>query len=239
MKRVLTIIAGVCVMGAGTLALAQHEHHGPNTHTRTGSTAGAKKAEHVSIYPLDTCPVSGEKLGEMGDPVVRVYDGREVRFCCPKCVAKFEANKKKYFAEIDEKIIAQQLPLYPLLTCPVSGEPLTDAGEDIGVNVVYDNRLLRFCCHKCVKTFEKSPEAYLAKVDKAIIAQQSRHYPLDVCVVSGERLGHKGEPVDRVYAGRLVRFCCKDCIVTFEKDPMKYLAKIDAAWAAEHAKGGH
>ena len=36
-------------------------------------------------YPLTTCPITGEKLGAMGEPVVKLYEGREVRFCCKSC----------------------------------------------------------------------------------------------------------------------------------------------------------
>jgi len=31
---------------------------------------------------LATCPVSGEKLGEMGKPVVFTYKDQEVKLCC-------------------------------------------------------------------------------------------------------------------------------------------------------------
>jgi len=57
----------------------------------------------VVSYPLDFCIVSGEKLGSMGAPIVKVYDGREVRFCCSGCVKRFEADKTGYLAKIDEK----------------------------------------------------------------------------------------------------------------------------------------
>ncbi len=65
--------------------------------------------------------------------------------------------------------------------------------------------------------------------DAAIIAKQKPTYPLDTCVVSGEKLGKEGEPFDYVYKGRLVRFCCQSCTAAFEKEPAKYVAKIDAA----------
>ena len=65
-------------------------------------------------------------------------------------------------------------------------------------------------------------------------------YPLDICVVSGDKLegGSMGGPVDYVYKqegkpDRLVRFCCKNCIKDFKKDPAKYLKKIDDASAAK------
>jgi hypothetical protein len=61
-------------------------------------------------------------------------------------------------------------------------------------------------------------------------------YPLKTCVVAGGKLGGMGKPVAYVYkqAGqpdRTVLFCCKACIRKFEKEPAKYLAKLDAAGA--------
>jgi YHS domain-containing protein len=54
-------------------------------------------------------------------------------------------------------------------------------------------------------------------------------YPLATCVVSGEELGEHGEPFVYKYKGHEVRFCCKDCIGDFEKDPEKYLKMIEQA----------
>jgi YHS domain-containing protein len=51
-------------------------------------------------------------------------------------------------------------------------------------------------------------------------------YPLDVCVVSGEKLGSMGEPFVITHEGTEVRFCCDGCVPKFEKDPAKYLAKL-------------
>jgi YHS domain-containing protein len=47
-------------------------------------------------YPLDTCLVTGTKLGSMGDPITKVYGGREIRFCCEPCVAEFEADPERF-----------------------------------------------------------------------------------------------------------------------------------------------
>ena len=49
---------------------------------------------------LDTCPVSGEKLGEMGDPYVFTYKGQEVKLCCKNCKKKFDKDPEKYMAII-------------------------------------------------------------------------------------------------------------------------------------------
>lgn len=53
-------------------------------------------------YPMDTCVVSGGKLGSMGDAVVYDYEGREVRFCCAGCVKKFEGDPEKYIQKLGE-----------------------------------------------------------------------------------------------------------------------------------------
>jgi YHS domain-containing protein len=60
-------------------------------------------AYSADTYPLTTCVVSGEKLGEMGAPVVTNYKGAEVRFCCSGCVKKFNADPAKYLTKLDKK----------------------------------------------------------------------------------------------------------------------------------------
>ncbi len=49
---------------------------------------------------LATCPVSGDKLGEMGEPFVFEYQGQEVKLCCKDCKAKFVKDPAKYIAKI-------------------------------------------------------------------------------------------------------------------------------------------
>jgi hypothetical protein len=71
---------------------------------------------------------------------------------------------------------------------------------------------------------------------KLLAATTQAAYPLKTCVVSGGKLGGMGKPVAYVYkqAGqpdRTVMLRCKACIRKFEKEPAKYLAKLDAAGA--------
>lgn len=65
-------------------------------------TSEPAPAQAAKPYPLDYCVVSGEKLGGMGEPVVRVYEGQEVKFCCPSCIQKFDADPAKYLAMIKQ-----------------------------------------------------------------------------------------------------------------------------------------
>ncbi len=64
-------------------------------------------AHAADAYPLTTCVVSGEKLDEMGKPVVIDYKGTEVRFCCNSCVKKFNANPDQYLAKLKAAKAAQ------------------------------------------------------------------------------------------------------------------------------------
>lgn len=61
-----------------------------------------KDAPKADTYPIDTCVVSGEKLGGMGDTVKFDYQGREIRFCCPGCIGKFKADPAKYLKILDD-----------------------------------------------------------------------------------------------------------------------------------------
>ena len=54
-------------------------------------------------------------------------------------------------------------------------------------------------------------------------------YPLDICLVSGEKLGSMGEPVSIVHEGQEIKFCCDSCPPKFKKDPAKYLGKLETA----------
>jgi hypothetical protein len=53
-------------------------------------------------YPLKTCVVSGEKLGDMGKPYVFVYKDQEVKLCCSGCKKEFDKNPEKYMKKIRE-----------------------------------------------------------------------------------------------------------------------------------------
>jgi len=61
-----------------------------------------KRDEKKSDYPLTTCVVSGEKLGEMGKPYVLKYKGREVHLCCGSCEKDFKKDPTKYLKKLDD-----------------------------------------------------------------------------------------------------------------------------------------
>ncbi|HUW62669.1 MAG TPA: hypothetical protein VMZ06_16805 [Candidatus Bathyarchaeia archaeon] len=192
-----------------------------------GRAAAAEKTTG-DTYTLNTCPVMDTKLDAMAAPVVYDYEGREIRFCCKDCEGKFKADPATYITKIDAAMVKQQIPYYPLDTCLVTGEKLGANGQK-PIDYVYNNRLVRLLNAEAVEKFKSDPATYLAKLDKAVIEKQKPGYPLDTCVVSGEKLGAMGSPIDYVVGNRLVRFCCQGCVGAFTKNPLPYLKKLDAA----------
>lgn len=52
-------------------------------------------------------------------------------------------------------------------------------------------------------------------------------YPLKTCIVSDNDLDSMGEQASFVHQGRTIKVCCKPCIAKFEKNPAKYLKKLE------------
>lgn len=209
------------------------------------ASAAKTSYQQKPMYPLATCIVSGEKLGD--DAVTFQVGTRTFRTCCDKCKAKVEKDAETFGKKLDEAVIAAQLKTYPLDVCAVTGKKLGSMGDPI--KLVLDDTLVQLCCNGCTKKATAKAGEMAQKVRDAAFAAQSKAYPLGECVVSGDKLGK--EPVSVMFGTQLVRFCCDKCIAKFEKDPATYLAKLatkpaeagkDAAPAAKPAekagKGG-
>lgn len=68
----------------------------------------AKDKTAAAISAQKTCPVTGGKLGGMGEPYAHVYkqegkSDRTIYFCCKACVKPFEKDPAKYLAKLDSK----------------------------------------------------------------------------------------------------------------------------------------
>lgn len=129
--------------------------------------ADAPTTRPAGAYPLAVCPVSGEKLGSMGDPVEKKIDGRTVKFCCAGCVEAFEKDSEKWNKKMDELIVEAGKGAYPLDECVVSGEELGSMGEPINLVHRPTNTLVRLCCRGCLKAYEKEPKQYVDKIKAA------------------------------------------------------------------------
>lgn len=59
--------------------------------------------EKTKPYPLDTCIVTDNKLGSMGDPVTLVHENQEIKLCCKPCEKKFKKEPEKYLKKLEPK----------------------------------------------------------------------------------------------------------------------------------------
>lgn len=167
----------LALLTVASLVMAQAETTSKSTAAEADTVKAAKAVKEAEAYPLDYCIVTGEKLGGMGDPVTKVYDGREVRFCCGGCVKIFEKDKAKWTKKLDDAIIAAQKPTYPLNTCVVSGDTLGRMGEP--VDYVWGNRLVRLCCSGCIAALNKDPEKYLEMINVASTPVKAAETPAE------------------------------------------------------------
>lgn len=115
---------------------------------------------------------------------------------------------------------------YPLDICAVSGKKLGSMGK--AIEVVHEGRQVRFCCQGCVPKFNAEPAKFFEIINKKIIEVQKASYPLDTCVLSGEKLDDKAKSI--VVNNRLVRVCCGGCVKKIKaKVPEKMFMEIDKA----------
>jgi len=92
------LLLAVCALGVMALstnfAAAQSCCGGMTTPT------AADVSTNATPDLLTTCPVSGDKLGEMGKPFTFIYKDQEVKLCCKGCKKDFDKDPEKYIAKI-------------------------------------------------------------------------------------------------------------------------------------------
>ena len=60
--------------------------------------SSAQSSDNEEANLGETCPVSGEKIGSMGEAFVIDYQDRDFNLCCEECKDKFLADPAKYVA---------------------------------------------------------------------------------------------------------------------------------------------
>ncbi len=81
-----------------------------------------------------------------------------------------------------------------------------------------------------ITAYLAAPLAALAADGKdAKKSEKAKPYTLKTCPVSDEKLGGMGDPYVFTYQDREIKLCCKDCKKDFDKDPKKFIKKIEKA----------
>jgi YHS domain-containing protein len=126
--------------------------------------------------------------------------------------------------------------------------PVSDHDVEPGVTATHNKKVIGFCCEDCVESFNKNPAKFIKKIEaeeaknkKAAKGEKSNEKPQEKS--KGEQPAadktkpvNKFCPIDREnavdptataeYNGKLIGFCCEDCIKKFDLDPDAYLANL-------------
>ena len=166
------------------------------------------------------CPVSGKDVDKAKKSVL---EGQTVGFCCDNCKGKFDKDPSAFRAKLKD--------FKPSDAFAKAKEKLDGAKDDLDVGVEAKQAILRTVL---VKLRSAGPvinlgwEAETASSEKEVKKDDKQ-------VKTGNPVNKKcpvsGKPIDKaqvfVYKGQSVAFCCGNCKAKFEKEPQKFLAKVD------------
>lgn len=93
---ILTIVFGFIVM-ATLVSCAKEE---AARQTTPAALPGQSQALEVGNK---FCPVSGEKVGQMGKVETIEYNGKMYNLCCAMCKKDFNKDPEKYIKKIEQK----------------------------------------------------------------------------------------------------------------------------------------
>ena len=140
-------------------------------------------AAQKAAYPLDTCPVSGKKIGSMGDGHEMVLAGTLVRLCCDHCVGKATKNAAKIVADVKNAAYEKQKAAYSTAKCVVSGHDIDPAEA---TDVMYGTTLVRLCCEDCVDELKEQPDKFLTKLTPSAKPTKGEDQPVEPAKKKGD-----------------------------------------------------
>jgi len=141
-----------------------------------GKVAYTTLPDAVLISLQETCPVSGKKLGSMGEPPKVIVDGKPLYVCCAGCSERIKQSPERYLAKyyqaqgeqvrpgVFKATLADVEAIAAQKVCPVMDEPLGGMGAPLMVDV--NGKAVYICCAGCAKKLLAQPEEFLTKLDK-------------------------------------------------------------------------
>ncbi len=108
-----------------------------------------------------------------------------------------------------------------LPACPVTGDAI-----DFSILTATETGPVYFSKESCIATYEAAPEKYAEKVAAQRAALRKLPRVQVVCPVMGGA-------IDKAAAANTseVHFCCPNCKPTFEKNPARFKANLESAYA--------
>lgn len=114
--------------------------------------AATMSHDDIRIATQKICPVSGKKLGSMGEPIKRRIGKEELFLCCKGC-AKGKVDRAHWGTIHANFKKAQGI-------CPVMKKPLPAKAKW----TVVEGQIVYICCPPCTKKIEADPKKYVAEV---------------------------------------------------------------------------
>ena len=223
MKRSLILSIATLAIVAVSPAMAQTSKTGGSA-----ANAGAPVSAEPSIiilvqkptFPFTTCVACNKTLPST--PVEYVKSGRLFRLDSAACQTAVDANFTAFAKKIDDAVIAQQKPTYPLTTSALSGKKL----DPSSIDHVFGTRLIRLADAAEVASFDTDPSLGTRKLNEAYIAMQLPTYPYKKDPVNKEDLAGK-TPVKYLWGNKLILFTSSDSIPKFETTPDTFLTLLE------------
>ena len=85
--RILSLVIGLIALSS--FAFAQEEMMG---NVEEPIAAGTEEIIDTTLIQNKFCPISGDAIGEMGEPKIVEYEGKKYKLCCPMCEKDFMAD---------------------------------------------------------------------------------------------------------------------------------------------------
>jgi len=125
----------------------------------SSSTAAENpSSDQLRIAVQGICPVSGEKLGSMGQPVQVRIGKEEVFLCCKGCLTR--KVQPEHWVTIHANFAKAQG------ICPVMKNALPEKPKW----TIVHGRIVFVCCPPCTEKIEADPAPYLKTVDQRYAA---------------------------------------------------------------------
>ncbi len=137
----------------------------PTKPAQTGANVTPSNRDQLKVAVQRICPVSGNRLGSMGDPIKVKAGEMDLYLCCEGC--KDGKVNNEHWATIYGNIARAQG------ICPVMEKELPPNAK----SAVIDGQLVFVCCPPCTKKIEQEPAKFLGKIDSYYLAslrQQSK-----------------------------------------------------------------
>ena len=149
MRMSSTLAAMIVLLSAAQVSMAQ---------APLDAAQEQAKRDQLRAAVQDICPVSGEKLGSMGQPI-KVKVGEETLFmCCKGCLK--QKIKPEHWTTIHANYAKAQR------ICPVMKKELPKNPKWTFV----DGQIVYVCCPPCTKKIAADPQNYLRAIDQLYIA---------------------------------------------------------------------